>query len=729
MYKFILLFVISFIFFNVNAQSQKSKKRINHHIKVGLVLSGGGAKGIAHIGVLKVLEEEGIYVDMVGGTSMGGLIGGFYASGYSPEQLRNISNNMPWDKLLSDDPERSDLSVDEKKDVDGYLLRLPLKGFIPGLPKGLIKGQLILNYVNKLTWNVANIHDFSKLPIPFFCVATKLENGDTMLLDKGDLPLALRATMSIPSVFEPVVYNGVSVIDGGLVNNFPVDIMKDKGADFIIGVDVGAPLYKADEINSILDIMDQTSSYHNQSRFKANKALTDIYIQPDITGLTAFSFDVPVDSLIKLGEMAARAHIDEIRALAKRIKNREAEIEALRKIHRSDTIYIQGIQIRGLKNVSQRMVIGRLGLHLPGVNTVNNINLAIDRLYSSSFFKKIDYKLVEEKGGYVLNVNVIEKKESLFEVGAFYDTELEAGIKINLIFRNVLFKGSKLNMTVKMGKNAAGEVNYIVDRGQKLGIGTFAKYNSRSILTYNNAFDAVSGDYYSSFSSLSLFGFFNYSNNAELKLGLSTDFFGFSPSVSAIPITDLNITYYKAYLIFDNDSYDDKFFPSSGRRIRIEGDFIKPDLGDKLAFYKIYYGRAFSLGKKTTFLPSAFFGGSWNGLTKTGYFYGVGGDNTAEQGNFIPMTGLPYTALLVNNVILGHLDFRYELFPKNYIVLKSNACATSHYVEDIFVKSDFAYGGGLGYTYKSPIGPIGILVSASNLRKSLDLYFNIGVSF
>lgn len=719
----LFVFILNFAF----GQSQKSEPK--RHMKIGLVLSGGGAKGLAHIGVLKVLEEEGIYVDMVGGTSMGGLIGGLYASGYSPEELQKVSNEMPWDKLLSDNAVRSDLTIDEKRDIDGYLLKLPLRGFVPGLPKGLIKGQLILNYLNKLTWNVANINDFSKLPIPFYCVATKLENGDTMLLDKGNLPMALRATMSIPSVFEPIYYDSISVIDGGLVNNFPVDIMLDKGADFIIGVDVGAPLFKADEISSILDILDQTSSYHNQSRFKKNKALTDIYIQPDITGLTAFSFDVGVDSIIKLGEMAARAHIDEIRALAKKIKSRQAEFEAMRTKKRSDTIFIEGIQLVGLKNVSQRMVIGRLGLNLPGANTVNNINLAIDRLYNSGFFKKIDYKLIEDKKAYILSLEMIEKQESLFEVGAFYDTELAAGIKLNLVFRNVLIKGSKLNMALKMGNNAAGEIKYIVDRGQNLGIGTFANYNSRSLLIYDDSYKSVLGDYYTSFSSFSLFGFFNYSNNATLHLGFRTDFFALNSSVSAIPITGFTEVYYRTYFKFDNDSYDDKYFPTKGRVFRLSANYVKSDIGDDVAFYKLYYSRAIPIGGKTAILPSAFVGGSWNGLTNTGYLYSVGGDNTSELGNFIPMTGVPYSAMLVNNVAIGHLDFRYEFLPKSYLYLKTNVGATSNFIEELLVNSDFIYGASLGYAYNSPVGPIGLLVSASNIRKSLDLYFNIGVNF
>ena len=316
-------------------------------IKVGLVLSGGGAKGLAHIGVLKILEQEGIYVDYVGGTSMGGLVGGLYASGYSPDELDSITRSMPWKKLLSDVSERTDLPLDEKKGTDEFILNLPVRGFVPGLPKGLKKGQLILNYINKLTWSVVDIKEFDKMPIPFYCVATELETGDSYVIDKGNFAKALRATMSIPSVFEPVTINGKVLIDGMIVNNFPVDVMnKNDDVDFIIGVDVGSPLYKADEISSILDILEQTSSYHGVKQFKENLGYTDLYLQPVVSDLSSVDFD-DVEAIIKRGEDVALANIEAIRKLAKRIKNNKKKFEDFRENRKSEMVYISKIEIVG----------------------------------------------------------------------------------------------------------------------------------------------------------------------------------------------------------------------------------------------------------------------------------------------------------------------------------------------------------------------------------------------
>ena len=297
-------------------------------MSIGLVLSGGGAKGLAHIGVLKVLEREGIPIDYIGGTSMGGLVGGLYAAGYTPEQLDVISHDLPWKKLLADEKERRDLSAQEKYDFDRYLLSLPMTGFIPGLPKGLKEGQLVINVLNKLTWSVNDINDFSELPTPFFCIATDIETGDTVLIEHGDLPKSLRATMSIPSIFNPIEINGKTVIDGGIVNNFPVDVMLAKGLDYVIGVDVGAPLYKENEITSVLNILDQISSFHQQDRYHTNVKLTDLYINPDINGLSAMSFD-DVTDVVKRGEVAAMLHIDEIRKLASEIKKQRTTTKFL----------------------------------------------------------------------------------------------------------------------------------------------------------------------------------------------------------------------------------------------------------------------------------------------------------------------------------------------------------------------------------------------------------------
>lgn len=695
-------------------------------LRVGLVLSGGGAKGIAHIGVLKVLEEEGIYVDYVGGTSMGGLIGGLYASGYSPAELEELVKNMPWSKLLADEPVRRDLPLDEKIDYDEYLMSLPVVGFVPGLPKGLKRGQLVLNYISKLTWNVADIDNFEDLPIPYFCVATKLENGDTMVIDKGNLPIAMRATMSIPSVFEPIEVNGEFVIDGGLVNNFPVDIMLEKtGVDYVIGVDVGAPLYKAEEITSIVSILDQTSSFHGQERFRSNKRLTDLYIQPDITGLSALSFE-DIDSIILRGEVAARAYIAEIRSLSKSMNDNKLKYTTFRSEKRSDTVYISSIDIKGLEKVSSKMVIGRLGLNIPGANSIENINMAIDRLYSSKFFSKIDYKLIKEGESYILEVQIEEKTENLFQLGANYNSETQALLKINLSFHNLLIKGSKMSLSLGLGRNPAGELRYLVDRGEKLGYGTKVGYHSRSIYTYDDNYLKTTSEYFSSFVETSVFGYFNFSNNSALFIGGNIDLFGIKSEVSAIPIDKLSFTYYRGFVKFTNDSYDNKSFPTKGKFFDFEVDYVKPDLQEPLVFYKLHMSTVFKTTKRLAIIPSVFVGGSVNGLTRTGYFYVVGGSNESNYENFVKMPGLPYTSVIDNNFGAVYLDFRYELFPKNYIFLRTSVGANSTYFEELLINSQLLYSGTFGYSIQSPIGPIGIQFGTSNLDQKLGVYFNIG---
>ena len=719
-------------------QSKKSKALINIKqysvkengpLRVGLVLSGGGAKGLAHIGVLKVLEEEGVYVDYVGGTSMGGLVGGLYASGYSPEQIQKIAENMPWSKLLSDEPERRDLPLDEKEDLDAYMLSLPIKGFIPGLPKGLKKGQLILNYITKLTWNVSTVHNFKKLPIPFYCVATELATGNALVLDTGNLALALRATMSIPSVFEPVVVNGVSVVDGGLIDNLPVDVMLDSTyANYVIGVDVGAPLYKADEISSVFDILDQISSFHSQRNLKKNIANTNLYIKPDISNLSALSFE-DIDSIINRGEVAARAHIKEIRALAKIMKSNKKRIDSIRHIHHADTVFVSDIKINGLHNVSKKMILGILGLNIPGVNSVENINLAVNRLYSSKYFSSIVYKLIPKDGRYQLVLTLVEKKDNLFEIGAAFNTEMQANIKLNLKFQNILLKGSKLNIGINMGKNPAGGIRYLVDRGQKLGFGTQATYYSRSLLDYNKNYTSIAREYFMSFSKLSLFGYFNYNNNSALTLGANVEFFGLSSSVSNIPIEGLNLIYYRSFVRFTNDSYDNKYFPKMGKFLQLEANIISPDIGEPVAYFKWKTSTVINVSKKMSFLPTIFLGGSWNNLSRTGYFFIVGGDNKSQYGNFISMPGIPYTATVTNNLAAAYFNIRYEALPHHYVYLRSSIGAVSDLAEEILTNSKLLYGATIGYSYQSPVGPIGIQVGSSNVRTKPHVYFNIGMDF
>jgi len=695
-------------------------------MSIGLVLSGGGAKGLAHVGVLKVLEREGIPIDYIGGTSMGGLVGGLYASGYTPEQLDQICHELPWKKLLADKKDRLDLPLDEKHDYDRYLLTLPVVGYVPSLPKGLKEGQLVINVLNRLTWSVNDIKDFAKLPTPFFCVATNLENGDTVLIEHGDLSKALRATMSIPSIFNPIEIDGKSLIDGGIVNNFPVDIMLAKGADYVIGVDVGAPLYKKDEISSVLDILDQISSFHQQDRYKTNLRLTDLYIKPDINGLTAMSFD-DVTDLIKRGEDAAMQHIDEIRRLAAELKKTQLYKKRIVNLSTSDTIFITDINVSGLQKLTRKLIISRLDLNLPGVNTIDKINGAVDRLYASNFFEFLDYKLIKNEEGYSLEVNVKENHNSLFNIGANYDTDQGAALLINFQLLNKLIAGSRTDFSLKVGQNPAGGIRYIVDRGQDIGFGIDAHYNSNNIKMYNNEYSSVVSEYYISFTSMDLMLFSNYSNNAVFILKGSLDYLNIASNISVVPVSYHGDPYVNLSAEYILDSYDDKYFPHQGSAITINPVLVT-QYNEKGVFYtNIEMSTIMNISDHFALQPAAFLGASWGGLDKTGYIYMIGGAGMNTFANMKSFVGLPLTAILANNAIIARLGLRYQFWNTNYLYLKLNMGAASDFFEELVVKSDgYMIGGGITYAMKSMVGPIELGVNISNYAQTPSIFFNLG---
>ena len=252
MKNFLVLF---FLFISVVSFSQKKQP------KVGLVLSGGGAKGFAHIGILKEIDKAGIQIDYIGGTSMGAIIGGLYAAGFSANQIETIVTETDFVAVLRDKLPRSTSPFFEKEYLEKTKITLPVNKGKVGLPKAVSRGQNVLNFLFELLDSTEDIDDFSKLPIPFFCIATDVENGGEVLLEKGSLPLALRASGSFPTLLDPVILDDKLLIDGGVANNFPVSIMKSKGVDIIIGVDVEGKLYEKEKLTSVIAILNQIVSY------------------------------------------------------------------------------------------------------------------------------------------------------------------------------------------------------------------------------------------------------------------------------------------------------------------------------------------------------------------------------------------------------------------------------------------------------------------------------------
>src|SRR5438128_1618931 len=281
--------------------------------KIGIALSGGAARGLAHIGVLKVLEQAGIPVDVIAGTSMGSVVGGLYAVGYSAAQLDTIVRGQNWFRLLTDPVDRRDLPIDRKVAADRLLLTLPIyRGGIQ-LPKSVVPGQRIWELLTGLTWSAHGIHDFRRLPIPFAAVATDLETGQAVVLDQGFLPDAIRASMALPSVFAPVELGGVVLIDGGVVRNLPAHDARALGADVLICSDVTDPLEPRDSIVSLVDVLLQSVSFRVWDSERAERGACDVLIVPDVRAFTSFGFGRAAE-LMARGEAAARAALPEIEA-------------------------------------------------------------------------------------------------------------------------------------------------------------------------------------------------------------------------------------------------------------------------------------------------------------------------------------------------------------------------------------------------------------------------------
>jgi len=334
------------LFLGLNFLSQAQELVIDEDQKVGLVLSGGGAKGLAHIGALKVIEEAGIEIDYIGGTSMGAIVGALYASGYSANELDSIARNMNFAALIQDNLPRNAKTFYEKEDSERYALTLPFDRFKISIPPAYSGGQNIYHELVRLLYHVKDIDEFDQLPIPFLCIATNVETGEEIVLKKGYLPEAVMASGTLPIL-----------IDGGVVNNYPIDKVYEMGADVVIGVDVQHGLDKREELASATDILLQINKYNSVADMESKSKRTDLYIKPKMNDYSVLDFDKRIN-IIEEGERASKEFIKQLQTLAKNQNKKKTNIEV---IEPSEEIYVNRLVISGKKdNYSRGYIKGKL---------------------------------------------------------------------------------------------------------------------------------------------------------------------------------------------------------------------------------------------------------------------------------------------------------------------------------------------------------------------------------
>ena len=345
-------------------------------IKVGLVLSGGGAKGMAHIGALKVIEETGVRIDYIGGTSTGAIVGGLYASGYSATQIDSIFRAVNFSQLIQDEIPRSAKTFFEKYESERYALTLPFNNFKISLPTSISKGQNMYNLFSKLTAHVGDIENFKDLPIPFFCIATNIESGKETVLNKGYLPRAVAASSALPTLFNPVKLGDSIYVDGGVTNNYPVEELRLMGVDFIIGIDVQDTLKTRNDLKSAIEILGQVGNYSAIEAMIEKRKNTDIYIRPNITDFSVVSFREKSE-IIAAGLNEALSVKNQLIKLAAKQKRAPRNEEI---VNFSDSLIISGIQIDGNSHYTRSYILGKLKLRIPSTTSWEEFSEGVNNL-------------------------------------------------------------------------------------------------------------------------------------------------------------------------------------------------------------------------------------------------------------------------------------------------------------------------------------------------------------
>ena len=732
----ILLLSIFFVQYTI-AQDTLLKKRP----KVGLVLSGGGAKGFAHIGVLKVLEKAGVKIDYIGGTSMGAVVGGLYATGYSATQIDSIFHDTDFDELLQDYIPRASKSFYEKHNQELYALTLPFNKFKIGIPIALSKGMYNYNLLSKLTHSVRHVRDFNKLPIPFLCIATDIEKGEQVLLNSGYLPQAMLASSAFPSLFSPVEINGRLLIDGGVVNNFPIDEIRKLGADIVIGVDVQDDLKDRNTLKDATKILVQITNLDMIRKMNEKKKTTDIYIKPDISNFSVISFELGRE-IVQKGEDAATAVLPKIRKLITGQSNNNPNSIKVKQ----DSIFIKGITINDLKNYTRSYVIGKLQFDQGEKISYEDLKKGINTLNATQNFSTISYKLDPLGEEEDFNISLTENPvKTYLKLGLHYDPLYKSAILLNYTQKKNLFKNDILSLDVGIGDNLRYVLDYFRDNGFYWSFGIKSRYNTfnRNLKTDFNQGMLLSQ---LNLSSINI-DYSDFTNQAYVQTvfiqklliggGLEHKFLKINSNNLGTNPNDIERSdYLSVYGYTKFDSFDDKLFPKKG--FLFSGDIQSflyssnfTNTFNRFSIAKGQFSIVKTIFKKISFKYDSEIGFSIGKKDIHYLDFTLGGYGFNTINNFKQFYGYDYLSISGDSFIKSAFTFDYEFYKKNHV----NFCANYANVDNgLFKSGDWfskpKYNGyALGYAFESIIGPLEIKYTWSPELNSNYTFVSVGFWF
>ncbi|MAQ76552.1 MAG: patatin [Aquimarina sp.] len=751
--KLISLFLLfmSFGFLTAQEENSLSKKidSLPKDVKVGLVLSGGGAKGLAHIGALKVIEDLGIRIDHIGGTSMGAIVGSLYASGYNAKQLDSIFRSADFDAFIQDELPRRAKTFYEREDAEKYAITLPFDNFKIDLPKGLSKGQNFYNQFSRYTQHVNRIRNFDSLPIPFFCMATNIENGSPVLLDKGYLPEAVSASSALPSVFSPVEVDGVLMTDGGVTNNYPVKEIKQKGAEIVIGIDVQDSLMLRKELNSVTNIMLQISNFRTINDMKDKAPKTDVYIKPSIKDFSVISFDQAED-IIAAGEKAAFDQYEKLKQIKQMQKEppRNIEVESI-----SDSLNIDIMSITGNNAYTRSYILGKLKLKSPANTTYQKLNEGINNLSATGNFDRISHRLINTDGGNALLLNVKESdNKMLFRFALHYDDLLQTAALINLTRKRLLFNNDIFSFDLALGDNIRYNVDYYIDKGYYWSIGLnsrFYKFDKDIDVDFLSEFgeapdlvgiNSINIDYQDFTTSLyfeTLFKqTFSLGVGAEYKrLRILSDTFGEDDDQMPRTVFD-DSDYWSVFGYLKLDTYDNKYFPTKG--FLFDGDIhaylFSSDFSNNFSQFSIAkatFGYATPVTRRLSFNLNLEAGTKIGNNNVPSLDFLLGGFGAKMINNFIPFYGYDFIGITGESFAKTLVTLDYEIFNKNHINVSANFANVGNklFTTGDWLSSPEYTGYAFGYGLETFAGPIQVKFTYSPELDESEWFFSVGFWF
>ena len=749
MKKILLIIVAVLINCTVFAQQDSIAKP---RAKVGVVLSGGGAKGMAHIGVLKVLEKAGIPVDIVTGTSIGSIVGGLYAIGYNAHSLDSMVRTQDWTYVITDKEDLSKQTLLDRKKNNTYLFSTGLTiGKRDRGAGGLIRGKNLAELFQKLFVGYTDSLDFTNvLKIPFACVATNIMDNSEVVFHSGRLPQAIRASMSIPAAFAPVRLDDMVLVDGGLKNNYPVDVAREMGAEVVIGVTLNGKPKTAEDITGTMKIVGQIIDVNCVNKYDENKAITDLWMNVDPHGYSTASFtSEAIDSLIRYGEEEAMRHWDEIIALKKLIgihdSFRPTIYYPLRPDAMTERQHITGFTFENMTPQAERFLMNKFHL-----NRTDSIDAKLEQALTTSmrmdlFYQTAECQLIPESGGVRVVLSAGERKSVQFHAGVRYDTEENAAILLGLDIPLKTAIPIETDITLRLGKRvmARGEITIHPRSFTRPTLSYTFHRNDVDVYTYGDL------DYNIRYNqSQAEFLPINFDlRHFNLQMGLRWDYLNYrnklgSESAKQVTLENEHFFSYRARLAFNSE--DDWNFPTRGARFNAEYAYLTNDFaqlnvidadGNKqgktagMSDVNANWRMSFTIGSRFTIQPMVYGRLLFGSFVPAVFGNTVGGEwfgHYVEQQ--MPFAGIGNIEYVRQQFVAAQLQAQERIGKSSYVLLRLAAGQQSEHLDELFDYRTMM-GGQIAYYYKTIFGPVGATLGYSNRTKKGYFFINLGYEF